>query len=139
MAEFVMKKLVKDKGVENQFVIASAATSYEEIGNPVYPPARAKLAEHGISCKGKYAVRVTPDDYDKYDYIVVMDRSNLRNITRIVGEDRDNKISLLMSFTGSDSDVADPWYTGDFETTWRDVWAGCNALLDRILSDKLQD
>ena len=134
-----MKKLVKDKGVENQFVIASAATSYEEIGNPVYPPARAKLAEHGISCKGKYAVRVTPDDYDKYDYIVVMDRSNLRNITRIVGEDRDNKISLLMSFTGSDSDVADPWYTGDFETTWRDVWAGCNALLDRILSDKLQD
>ena len=136
MAEFVMKKLVKDKGLESHFTIASAATSYEESGNPVYPPARAKLAEHGISCKDKYAVRVSPDDYDKYDYIVVMDRSNLRNITRIVGEDRDDKIRLLMSYTGANSDVADPWYTGDFEATWQDVWAGCNALLEKILSEK---
>ena len=115
MAEFVMKDLVDKAGLAGSFEIASAATSTEEIGNPVYPPARRKLAEHGISCAGKTARQITRRDYDDYDYLIAMDRNNLRNLRRFVGEDPEGKVSLLLEHTGCPGDVADPWYTGDFE------------------------
>lgn len=132
MAEFVMKHLVAEAGVADQFHIESAATSAEEIGNPVYPPAREKLAEHGISCQGKRARRVTADDYDAFDYIVAMDANNLRNLRRFVGSDPQGRVALLMDYTDTPRDVADPWYTGDFEATWRDVNQGCRGLLAKI-------
>ena len=129
MAEFVMKDLVAKAGCESDFYIESAATSTEEIGNPVYPPARQKLAEHGISCTGKRARQMRRDDYDRFDLIVGMDQWNLRNIQRISGGDPEGKIALLMDFTSRPGDVADPWYTGDFEATWRDVLEGCQEIL----------
>ena len=132
MAEFVMKKLVREAGLQNSFYIASAATSREEIGNPVYPPARRKLAEHGISCSGKVAVQVTAADYDRYDHIVIMDGYNRRNLMRIIGSDPENKVRRLLDFTEHPRDVADPWYTGDFEQTWQDVSEGCAALLEQL-------
>ena len=121
MAEFVMKDLVEKAGLSAQFEIASAATSTEEIGNPVYPPARRKLAEHGISCAGKTARQMTRRDYETYDYLIAMDHNNLRNMARFVGGDLEHKVSLLMDHTRRPGDVADPWYTGDFEATWQDV------------------
>ncbi len=136
MAEFVMKQLVKDEGLEGRFEIASAATSPEEIGNPVYPPARSKLAEHGICCEGKTARQITRQDYTHFDYIIAMDRNNLRNLKWMLGEDTEHKISLLMDYTGRPGDVADPWYTGDFEATWRDVSEGCGALLEILSQEK---
>lgn len=132
MAEFVMKDLVNKKGMADRFEIASAATSTEEIGNTVYPPAKRKLKEHGISCEGKTARQMTKADYTYYDYIIAMDRFNLRNMTRFVGNDPDNKVSLLMDFTNRPGDVADPWYTGDFDTTWNDVYEGCVGILNRL-------
>ena len=129
MAEFVMKDLVKKAGLENRFHIESAATSTEELGNPVYPPARRKLAEHGIDCTGKTARQLTKSDYGKFDLLIGMDRANLRNMHRICGGDPAGKLHLLMDYTDRPCDVADPWYTGDFETTWRDVLAGCRGLL----------
>lgn len=132
MAEFVMKKLVKEQGLQKEYVIASAATSREEIGNPVYPPARKILAEHGIACSGKTAVQMTKTDYDKYDYIVAMDTMNVRNILRIIRSDPQNKVSLLLDYTDNPRSVADPWYSGDFQKTWDDVTRGCNALLKHI-------
>ena len=129
MAEFVMKKLVSEAGMEEKFEIASAATSTEEIGNPVYPPARRKLAEHGIDCGGKTARQVTHMDYEKYDLLIVMDHNNLRNLQRMLGQDKENKIHLLMDYTDRPGEVADPWYTGDFEQTWMDVTEGCRGLL----------
>ena len=132
MAEFVMKDLVKKAGLEHQFTIASAATSTEEIGNPVYPPARRKLAEHGIDCGGHAARQLRRDDYDRWDYLVGMDSANMRNMHRICGGDPEGKISLLLDWTGHPGSVADPWYTGDFEATWQDVLAGCQALLEQI-------
>ena len=131
MAEFVMKHLVEERGLQDQFEIASAATSTEEIGNPVYPPARRKLAEHGIGCQGKTARQMTMEDYRYYDQIIVMDRNNIRNLRRLLGEDKDQKISLLMDYTNRLGEVADPWYTGDFEATWRDVLEGCEGLLNK--------
>ena len=132
MAEFVMKKMVADAGIADQFEIASAATSTEEIGNPVYPPARRILAEHGISCDGKTARQITHRDYEHYDYIVAMDASNLRNLLRMLGEDKQHKISLLLNYTDHPRDVADPWYTGNFDATWKDVNDGCWGLLEKI-------
>ena len=132
MAEFVMKWLVKEAGREGEFEIASAATSTEEIGNPVYPPARRKLAEHGITSASKYARQITRRDYQYYDLIVGMDQWNLRNMRRMLGGDPDGKICLLMDYTDRPGDVADPWYTGDFEATWRDVLEGCRGMLARI-------
>ena len=132
MAEFVMKDLVKKAGLASQFHIASAATSREEIGNPVYPPARRKLAEHGISCEGHAARQLTSRDYDEYDLLIGMDEANLRNMHRICGGDRSGKMSLLMDHTTRSGSVADPWYTGDFEATWRDVLEGCRGLLDEL-------
>jgi len=139
MAEFIMKDLVEKAGLSAQFHIASAATSTEEIwngiGNPVYPPAKAKLAEHGISCAGKRAVQLTPSDYGKYDYLIGMDSANIRNMRRMLGSDPEGKIHKLLSFAGSDRDISDPWYTGDFDATYRDVTEGCEALL-RHLTEK---
>jgi len=129
MAEFVMKHLVKEAGKADDFHIESAATSTEEIGNSVYPPARRKLAEHGISCQGKTARQMTRSDYDRFDLLVGMDTWNIRNMNRICGGDPDGKIVMLMDYTDRPGDVADPWYTGDFEATWRDVLEGCQALL----------
>ena len=133
MAEFVMKELVNKKGMSDQFEISSAATSTEEIGNPVYPPAKRKLKEHGISCEGKTARQMTKEDYAYYDYIIAMDHLNLRNMTRFAGNDPDNKVSLLMDFTNHPGDVADPWYTGDFDATWNDVNEGCIGILKKLI------
>ena len=133
MAEFVMKDIVEKAGLNHEFEIASAATSTYEIGNPVYPPARQKLAEHGISCAGKTARQITKKDYENYDYIVAMDKSNLRNLKAMLGDDIQGKISLLMDYTSRPADVADPWYTGDFQATWEDVSEGCNELLTIIM------
>ena len=133
MAEFVMKHLVKEAGMEDDFYIESAATSTEEIGNSVYPPARRKLAEHGIGCQGKTARQMTRSDYDRYDLLVGMDAWNIRNMNRICGGDPDGKIVMLMDYTGRPGDVADPWYTGDFEATWRDVLEGCQGLLASLV------
>ena len=130
MAEFVLKDLVKKAGLEDQFSIASAATSTEEIGNPVYPPARRKLAQHGISCEGKRARQLTRADYGAYDLLIGMDQANLRNMRRICGGDPEGKIHLLLEYADRPGqEVADPWYTGDFEATWQDVLAGCQGLL----------
>ena len=132
MAEFVMKDLINKKGIAGQFEIASAATSTEEIGNSVYPPAKRKLKEHGISCAGKTARQMTREDYLYYDYIIAMDKFNIKNMTRFVGNDTDNKVSLLMDYTSRPGDVADPWYTGDFDTTWNDVYEGCLGILKKL-------
>ena len=132
MAEFVMKDLVKKAGCADRFEIASAATSTEELGNPVYPPARRKLAEHGLGCEGKTARQMTRQDYRDYDLLVAMDRENLWNMRRFTGDDPDHKVSLLLDYTGRPGDVADPWYTGDFEQTWQDVLEGCQGLLARL-------
>lgn len=158
MAEFVMKEMIAElrdgtalgcagKGCTD-FEIASAATSTEEIGNPVYPPARRMLASHGIGCSGKTARQMTLRDYEYYDYIVLMDRNNLRNLRWILPSEiyekecaantahpcaGNGKVSLLMDWTGNSRDVADPWYTGDFTATWNDVNAGCRAMLEKLL------
>ena len=132
MAEFVMKDLVRKAGREDEFHIESAATSTEEIGNEVYPPARRKLAEHDISCKGKTARQMTRRDYDRFDLLIGMDAWNIRNMKVICGGDPDNKIHQLLDFTDRPGDVADPWYTRDFEATWRDVLQGCQCLLEQL-------
>jgi len=132
MAEFVMKDLVEKAGCASEFYIESAAVSAEELGNPVYPPARRELAHHGISCDGKTARQMTRDDYDRFDLLICMDSSNLRRMERICGGDPDGKMSRLLEHTGRFDDVADPWYTGDFSATWRDVVDGCTALLEKI-------
>ena len=132
MAEFVMKDLVKQAGYEEDFYIESAATSTEEIGNEVYPPAKRKLAEHGIGCKGKTARQMTRKDYERFDLPIGMDTWNIRNMTRICGGDPEGKILMLLDFTNRPGDVADPWYTGNFEATWRDVLEGCTCLLKQL-------
>ncbi len=133
MAEFVMKKLVTDAGLSDKFGIESAATSTEEIGNPVYPPAKRKLAEHGIACAGKTARQMNSGDYKKFDLLIGMDSANIRNMTRICGGDPENKIKLLLDYAGLNRDVADPWYTGDFDATWNDVTKGCRTLLETLI------
>lgn len=132
MAEFVMKKLVDDAALSDKFEIASAATSTEEIGNPVYPPARRMLASHGIECKGKTSRQMTSKDYDYYDLLVGMDSYNIRNMNRISGGDPEGKIHMLLDYTLRPGDVADPWYTGNFDATWRDCLEGCTGLLKSI-------
>ena len=132
MAEFVMKDLVRKAGREDEFYIESAATSTEEIGNEVYPPARRKLAEQGIGCKGKTARQMTRRDYERFDLLIGMDSWNIRNMKLICGGDGEEKIHQLLDFTNRPGDVADPWYTGDFEATWRDVLKGCQCLLEQV-------
>lgn len=135
MAEYIMKDLVKKAHREDEFYIESAATSTEEIGNPVYPPARRKLAENGIRCDGHAARQVTRADYDRFDLIVCMDHWNIRNIARIIPDDPENKIHMLMEYAkgrsklGGVPEVADPWYTGNFDATWKDCMEGCMGLL----------
>ena len=133
MAEFVMKDMVSRMGRAEEFHIESAATSTEEIGNPIYPPVRRLLAEKGIAFdKSKTARQLTRGDYQRFDYLIGMDEANRRNMTRICGGDPDDKISLILDWTGHPRDVADPWYTDRYEETWRDVNEGCRALLKRI-------
>lgn len=132
MAELVLKDLVKKAGLESQFHVESAATSTEEIGNPVYPPARRKLAEHGIDCRGHAARQLRSGDYGRFDLLIGMDRANLRNMERICGGDPDGKLHLLMEYTDCPGEVADPWYTGNFEATWQAVLAGCRGLLELV-------
>jgi len=133
MAEFVMKDLVRRKHLEGRFEIDSAATSREELGNPVYPPARRKLAEHGIDCAGHRARQMNRADYDDYDLVVCMDRNNVRNALRITGGDPERKIVLLLDYASrAGEEVADPWYTGDFSATWADVTAGCEGLIKHL-------
>ena len=173
MAEYVMKDLVKKAGLESQFQIVSAATSWEEIGNPVYPPARRKLAEHGISCGGHAARQLRSSDYKEYDLLIGMDKANLRNMYRICGGDFNDKMHLLLEYADRwkgpprepsaagrvgrgearecsefspqaeteksglcFDEVADPWYTGDFDATWRDVLAGCQGLLQELVEQE---
>ena len=131
MAEFVMKHLVHQAGRDADFYIESAATSTEEIGNPVYPPARRKLAEHGIDSRGKTARQLTQSDYARFDLLVGMDSANIRNMQRLCGGDPEGKIRRLLDFTQRPGEVADPWYTRDFDATWRDVLEGCKALLEQ--------
>lgn len=133
MAEYVMKDLVRKASLESQFQIASAATSREELGNPLYPPARRKLAEHGIGCSCHTARQLMNSDYEKYDLLIGMDQANLRDMYRICGGDSAGKLRLLMDYTDHPHDVADPWYTEDFDATWRDVLEGCQGLLDSII------
>ena len=138
MAEYILKDMVKKRGLENQFVIASSATSREEIwgdvGNPVYPPAREELKRHGIACDGKRAVQLTKSDYDRYDHLICMDKNNLRNALRILGADRENKLSLLLDFADG-GNIADPWYCGNFDRTYRDIVRGCEGLLNSLFPD----
>ena len=137
MAEYIMKDMVRRRGLADRFEISSAATSTEEIGNPVYPPAKRKLAEHGIGCEGHRARQMTKADYAYYDLIVCMDRNNIRNLYKITGGDPQNKVSLLLGHTarrGQETD--DPWYTGDFDATWRDATEGCEGLLKEITRGK---
>lgn len=136
MAEFIMKKLVREAGLQDNFFISSSATSTEEIwngkGNPVYPPAKAELKKHGISCEGKYAVQLKKGDYENYDLFIGMDSANIRNMRKILDNDRDGKIYKLLTFADRSDDVADPWYSGDFEKTYDDIYSGCTALLEYL-------
>lgn len=136
MAEFVMKHLTQQRGVARDYEIASAATSAEEIGSGVHRGTREILAPLGITCAGKRAVQLRRADYDRYDLILGMDRANLRDMRSLFGGDPENKLHLLLEYTGSDRDIADPWYTGNFEVTYRDVSAGCEALLNRLEEQK---
>lgn len=135
MAEFILKDLVKKAGLEDQFSIASAATSTEEIGNSVYPPAKSKLRENGIDCSGKTARQLKKKDYTDYDYLLGMDDRNLVNMIRICGGDRKKKMNLLMDFTDNPREVADPWYTGNFDLAWDDILEGCQGFL-KYLKDR---
>lgn len=134
MAEFTMKKLVADAGLSGNFLIASSATSTEELGNPVYPPARAELAKHGIGCAGKTAVQLRKSDYGKYDYFIGMDTANIRNMNRIFGSDSEDKIYKLLTFAGRRDDVSDPWYSRDFGTAYSDIEEGCKGLFSHLQS-----
>jgi protein-tyrosine phosphatase len=132
MAEFIFKDIVKKAGKEDQFLIASCATSTEEIGNGVYPPAKRKLAEHGLSAQGKRAVQFKKSDYDKYDYILAMERRNIRNLGWLIGADPEGKIKRLLDYSDNPRDISDPWYSGDFELAYRDILEGCEALFEFI-------
>ncbi len=132
MAEYIFRDMVKKRGIADDFHIESAAHSSEEIGNPVYPPARRELAKHGISCNDKRARQMRRDDYDKWDYIIGMEKLNLGYMLRILGDDPEGKVSLLMDFTDTPEDIADPWYTGDFEGVYEQIVRGCEGLLKTL-------
>ena len=133
MAEFVLKDLVKKKNIDNNFLIESAGTSNEEVGNPVHYGTRNKLAEVGISTAGKFARQLKKEDYEKYDYILAMETSNIRSIYRILGDDKNNKVFRLLDFSSNPRDIADPWYTGNFDVTYDDILEGCITFLDRMI------
>ena len=134
MAEFVFKKMVADKGLAGDFLIESSATSTEEIGNDIHPGTRRMLDKYGVPYKSREAVQIARFDYGKYDLFVGMDNANIRNLHRIFGADPENKIAKLLDFADCGGDVADPWYTGNFEETWRDVNVGCKALLEKLMN-----
>lgn len=138
MAEFVMRDLVKKENLETIISIASAATSTEEIGNPVHYGTKKKLKEHGISTEGKYAVQLTKKDYSSYDYLVGMEQRNITNMLRLLGGDPEGKVRRLLDYTDRPRDIADPWYTGDFDTTYDDIYEGCQALLQFIMSGDIR-
>ena len=132
MAEMILKDMVRQRGLDGEFEIASCATSTEEIGNPVYPPARAELARRGVKCEHRAARQLTKADYDKYDLLIGMDENNIRNMKRMLGGDPKGKIRKMMEFAGSFADVADPWYTGGFDVTYRDIQKACEGLLKEL-------
>ena len=132
MCEFVFKDIVKKRGLERKVYIESAATSSEEIGNPVYPPARRELAKHGISCEGKPARQLTRGDYDRWDLLIGMEQRNIRDMQRIFGGDPSGKLRLLMEFAGSAEEIADPWYTGDFSGVYEQIARGCEGLAGEV-------
>ncbi|MBR2578374.1 MAG: low molecular weight phosphotyrosine protein phosphatase [Erysipelotrichaceae bacterium] len=136
MAEFIMKDLLEKKDLSSLFEVASAATSSEELGNPVYPPAKRLLNEHGIDCSGKRACRLNKTDYDKYDLLIIMDLENKRYMSRLFPDDSSKKIHLLREYCGDDKEIDDPWYTGDFEGVYRQIKEGCEALLDTLMNEK---
>lgn len=139
MAEFIFKDLITKQGRAQDYVVASSATSTEEIwngiGNPVYPSAKAELLKHGITCEGKRAVQLKKSDYDKYDIFLAMDSMNIRNIGRIFGSDPLGKVHKLMDFTDRKGDVADPWYSGKFDVAYADIYEGCVAVLKKLEED----
>lgn len=132
MAEFIMKDIIQKEGKSTEYYVASAATSFEEIGNPVHPGTRNKLRQIGISTEGKYAVHLERTDYNKYDFLIGMDSWNIKNIMRIIGSDPDCKVYKLLDFTTHSADIDDPWYTHDFDTTYKEVLEGCQALWKHI-------
>ena len=133
MAEYILKDMVKRRGLAGRFEIASAATSTEELGNPAYPPAKRILAEHGIGCEEHRARQMTRGDYAYYDLLICMDRFNLRNMRPFVGSDPKHKVSMLLDHTPrAGEEIADPWYTLDFETAWQDIYEGCEGLLSEL-------
>ena len=132
MVEFCFREMVEKAGLSGEIQTASAATSGEELGNPVYPPARRQLEKRGISCEGKRARRLTRQDYQAYDLLLGMDRANLRNMERLFGGDPAGKLGLLLDYTDAPGEVADPWYTGDFDAAWRDISRGCQGLLSAL-------
>ena len=135
MAEFIMKKLAAEAGLNELFLIASSATSTEELGNPVYPPARSELAKHGIGCTGKTAMLLSKSDYDRYDYFIGMDTANIRNMNRIFGSDKNDKICKLLTFAGRSDDVSDPWYSRRFDIAYADIEEGCKGLMKKLMED----
>jgi len=132
MAEFILKDMVSTRGIADRFYIESAATSYEEIGNPVYPPARAELAKHGISCKGKQACKLLKRDFEEFDYLIAMEGFNLRNIKREFGAALTDEVKLLLDYTDTPGDIDDPWYTGSFDVTYGEIVAGCQGFLQYL-------
>ena len=132
MAEFILKKMLRQAGREEEFLVASAATHDEEIGNPVYPMARQELAKHGIGCPGHQARQITPDDYADFDFIVGMDEANMQDMKLMFGGDPDGKLHLMMDLVGEHRDVADPWFTRNFTAAWRDIFAGCTAIFNQL-------
>ncbi len=132
MAEFVLKDMVEKRGLKDKFYIVSSATSTEELGNPVHSGTRNVLKKKGISVEGKYAVRLQKSDYNSYDYFIGMDSANIRNIYKIFDGDKEGKVYKMLYFAGMDGDVDDPWYTGEFETTYCDIFAGCEGFLRHL-------
>ena len=132
MAEFLLKDMIKKEGLADRFVIASAGTSREEIGNPVHQGTRKKLAQDHISAAAKYAVQLTKEDYTTYDYLLCMDQWNINNVKRIIGHDPKHKVHLLLEYAGVKRDIADPWYTGNFDVTYDDIVQGCEAFLEEL-------
>ena len=132
MAEYILKDMVRKYGLEEKFYIESAATSYEEIGKPGYPPARAELAKHGIGCRGHAARKLVKADFEEFDYLIAMEEYNLRNIRREFGEALAKKVSLLLDYTDMPGDIDDPWYTGSFDVTYNEIVMGCEGFLATI-------
>lgn len=132
MAEYVFKDMVKKKGIEKQFNIESGATSYEETGNDMHYGTKDKLKEMGIPYTKHKARRMEKEDYQKYDYIIGMEESNIRNILRIIGTDNEKKVYRLLDFSSNPRDIADPWYTGNFTTTYQDIVEGCTGFMEYL-------